>query len=163
MRQKIGEGIRCWFSSGNNIFKSDTTDALFYLILYIALPIFITAIDILDFPVDNALAAYPYTCVIISAANCFYDIRNRWDNNAASVQNTKLFIMGASTLAVGAYAIVEVLLISGRQILDMRCDGLLCIYFLACAVSFVDAICCFGTRLAILDHVSAVEKEVVVE
>lgn len=136
---------------------------MLYLILYIAVPIFITAGDLLNFPTNDAAAAYPYTCIIISAANCLYDIKNRWDNDAASVQNTKLFVMGLSTLVVAGYAAFEVFLISGKQNLDMRCDAFLYLYFLACAVSLIDVLCCFGTRLTMLDHADSVDEEVVVK
>ena len=163
MLRKISRYAKSWFSSGNNIFQSDTGDALWYLLLYIAVPIFITVTDLLNFPTNDAAAAYPYTCIIISAANCLYDIKNRWDNDAASVQNTKLFIMGFATLIVAGYAAFEMFLILGKQNLNVRCDEILCVYFVACAVSLIDIACCFGTRLTMIDHADTIDEEVIME
>ena len=156
MRQKITSITKKWFYSGNNIFKTDVTDALMYIALYVAMPIMITAVDLLDFPTGSSGAAYPYLCIIISALNCLYDIKNRWDNGAASISNTKLFIMGVATTIVLGYAVFEVLLLSRGINLTMRCDAVLCIYFVSSVVSLIDALSCLGTKLTIIDHTDSV-------
>ena len=130
-------------------------DGIAYLAFYIIIPIIITAISLVTFPVnDNVSAIYCYITILISALNCIYDAANRWEDKK-SIRNTKLLVILLMTSIVVIYCLVVIIYILIANSTACRYDGILCVYFISVIVSFLDIGACFIKDIEIKKLVSA--------
>lgn len=139
-----------------NIFRFRKVDAVFYFFLYILAPILLTAISLWTLNADNiAKSEYCFLTIIISAFNCMYDCFNRWDSTEKSIVNTKLFIIGVSTIVIIVYCIVKCFVgLSAGNINVVHCDWILWIYLFPSLIALIDIIACFIKNMALHNCIS---------
>ena len=127
----------------NNIFNLKKGDGIAYLAFYIIIPVIITSVSLVAFPEDdNVSAIYCYITILISALNCIYDGANRWDDKK-SIRNTKLLAILLMTGIVASYCLFVIIYILITETTKCRYDRILCLYFGAVLVSFLDIGACF--------------------
>lgn len=137
----------------NNMFKFKVGDATAYFVLYIIIPVVITAISLKTLSTDNLSVIYCYITIFISAANCIYDGANRWDSTTKSVLNTKIFIIFISNTVIAVYCLCVILYILISNNICRSFDKVLFVYFFTVFVSLFDVVACFVRKMAFKDCV----------
>lgn len=137
----------------NNIFTFKKGDGVAYLILYILIPVTITAVSLSVLPKDSISIIYCYITILINALNSMYDVSNRWNSGKKTVNNSKLFIILLSDLVVAGYCGYVVLNILISKNIGCRVDWIFLVYFFTVVVAIVDIGACFAYDMALRDCV----------
>lgn len=131
----------------NNIFCCKKGDGVAYLVLYIIIPVLITALSLANMSKTDKMAEiYCYITIMISAFNCIYDGANRWDKGK-SIRNTKIFLIHMCNGIIALYCIAEILQMTllGNALFEN--EHIFLIYFIAVAIALHDIYMCFGQDL----------------
>lgn len=128
----------------NNIFHCNKGDGVAYLVLYIVIPVLITALSLITMSKTDKIAEiYCYLSIMISAFNCIYDGANRWDK-VKSGRNAKLFLIFICNVIVALYCIIEILQIFLLKKVIFKLEYIFLIYIVVIAVALYDLYICFG-------------------
>ena len=131
----------------NNIFHCNKGDGVAYLVLYIIIPVLITALSLANMSKTDEIAEiYCYISIMISAFNCIYDGANRWDKGK-SIRNTKIFLIHMCNGIISLYCIAEILQMTllGNDL--FKNEYIFLIYFIAVTIALHDIYMCFGQDL----------------
>lgn len=144
--------FKIWMKS--NIYKSRKWDAIFYLVLYLIIPVFIAGISIDSIHETDTIALiYFYLSTCISASGCVYDVAGRWTVNRKSIMNLKLLLIALSVFIIMCYCGFEIFSLLIAKKFVFRCDALLWFYVLPWLIGIVDLGYCFIRDIAIKEYV----------
>lgn len=132
----------------NNIFKFKKHDSFMYIGLYVAIPIIVTLLSLRHASDTSVKLVYCYTTILISGAGSLYDAVNRWKSKSKSFLNFKLLFILVPDFIICAYCIVEIMSYMIGQLFYVW-DYLLCVYFVAVAVSIMDFFMCWTREVTI--------------
>lgn len=136
-----------------NIFEFKKGDGIAYVVLYIIIPVVVTAVSLSALPEDDTSIMYCYVTILISALNGMYDGANRWQSSQRTVRNTKIFIIFISNIVVSIYCFVIIMCILITKSINYRQDKILLVYFGAVIVSLYDAVSCFASEMALRSYI----------
>jgi len=136
----------------NNIYSTNKMDAVLYLAVYVAVPVIVTLVGLLNGLQDPMDSIYWYISIIITTIGVLYDCYGRWDANEKSIKNTKIFLIGLSAAIILVYSFFEIVCIS--QGLEHRDDRLLLTYALLGIIAIIDLMICFCRNMAFSSNVS---------
>ena len=131
-----------------NIFQMRKADGVAYLILYVAIPIIITCVTLMNLSNDNISIIYCYITISISAVNSIYDAMNRWKFDKKCVLNTKLFIIMLSNSIIFIYCLIAIFHVLVSKDASKRCDWFLLSYIIGSLVAVIDTFNCFADNMA---------------
>lgn len=150
------------------IFKGPL-DGLFYIILYLALPIIITSFSLKSLsPVVGeeieaeilsarySAIAYCYFTILVSAAGCIYDAACRWEKK--SIKVIKLSIIILVSLIIFFYSLVQA--IGAALHINIRQDLVLIVYGINCFIAIMDGGITLLKEISISDTVKANVSEI---
>lgn len=146
-RGKIQNFLSLWINE--NIFNSKKGDGIAYTVLYIIVPVVVTAVSLSALPEDDISIIYCYMTILISALNGIYDGWGRWNIGQKSIRNTKLFIILLSNAVVSIYCFVIIMYILIAKSTSYRHDWILLAYSIAIIVSLYDVFGCFARDMVL--------------
>lgn len=127
----------------NNIFHFSKGCGVAYLVLYIVIPVLVTAFSLITIsPSDKVAEIYCYMSIMISAFNCIYDGANRWDK-ARTRRNLKIFLILVSNAVIALYCIMEILQMMLLKTVIYASKYVFLVYFLMIFVALYDIFICF--------------------